>query len=47
MQMVAAQQADHEYVNMTIKTTTKFMEAMTKMMLEQQKQMTDMMEKVL
>ena len=37
-QMAAVQQADHEYVNATTKTTTKSMEAIMNMMLEQQKQ---------
>ena len=44
-QMAAAQQADHEYINATTETTTKSMEAMMKIMLEQQKQMTTFMEK--
>ena len=45
-QMAAAQQADHEYVNATTKTTTMSMEAMMNMMLEQQKQMSALMEKL-
>ena len=42
-QMAAAQQVDHEYVNATTKTTTNSMEAMMKMMLEQQKQISALM----
>ena len=45
-QMAAAQQADHKFVNSTTEAKKKTLETMMQMMLEQQKQMTSVMEKV-
>ena len=43
--MAEVQQADHEYVNSTTEANKKTMEAMMKIMLEQQSQLTLIMEK--
>ncbi len=43
--MAEVQQADHEYVNSTTVANKKTMEAMMKIMLEQQRQLTLIMEK--